>query len=94
MKRAATAAEKRHLDRVAKLPCAVCGAWPVQVHHIREGFGMGQRAPHALTLPLCPEHHQGKTGIHGDRSAWRLRNMTELSALADTILKLETMENG
>lgn len=31
----------------------------------------------------------GKTGIHGDRSAWRLRKLTELDALADTIRRLE-----
>lgn len=92
MKRAATAAEKRHLDRVAKLPCAICGAWPVHVHHIREGFGMGQRAPHALTLPLCPEHHQGTDGVHGSKACLRLIKKSELDLLAETILKLEAMK--
>lgn len=81
---------QRHKARVASLPCAVCGApGPSNVHHIREGQGMSQRADHFLTIPLCYEHHQGKTGIHGDRSAWRLRKMSELDALADTIRMLE-----
>ena len=77
--------ERRHLDRVAALPCAVCGARPVEVHHLREGQGMAQRAPHWLSVPLCVEHHRGKTGIHGDRSAWKLRKLDELSALAETL---------
>lgn len=31
-----TNAEKQHLDRVASLPCCLCGDTPVQVHHVRE----------------------------------------------------------
>jgi hypothetical protein len=89
MKHAATAAEKRYMGRVAELPCAVCGApGPSAVHHIREGQGGAQRAPHWLTVPLCPHCHQGPQGIHGDRSAWRLRKLSELDALADTIRRL------
>lgn len=89
MRRNATLAEKRHMERVARLPCAVCGQpGPSMVHHIRAGQGMAQRANNFLTIPLCPEHHQGQTGIHGDRSAWRMRKLTELDALADTIRRL------
>jgi len=81
---------QRHMGRVAELPCCVCGQpGPSIVHHIRAGQGMAQRASDFLTLPLCHEHHVGRTGIHGDRSAWRLRKLDELGALADTIRKLE-----
>lgn len=84
-----TLAEKRHLNRVASLPCGVCEALgPSCVHHIREGQGMSQRANHFLTVPLCHECHQGKHGIHGDRSAWRLRKLTELDVLADTFRQI------
>lgn len=83
-----SAAERRHLARVASLPCFICGAMPCEVHHIRAGQGMGQRASHFLSIPLCVEHHRGKTGIHGDRSAWKLRSMNELDALADTLAKV------
>lgn len=38
---------------------------PTNVHHIKEGTGLGERSPHFLTVALCVEHHQGKTGIHG-----------------------------
>lgn len=84
-----TSAEKRHLARVAQLPCGVCDApGPSFVHHIREGQGMAQRASHYLTIPLCHDCHQGKHGIHGDRSAWRLRKLTELDVLANTVGEL------
>ena len=69
MKRKATAAQKRHLERVAALGCAVC-KWcmgidgtPAQVHHVRLHHGWG-RSGHEATIPLCPEHHTGNTGVH------------------------------
>lgn len=80
---------QRYMARVKELPCAVCGApGPSDAHHIRMGFGKGEKASDFLTVPLCKEHHQGKTGIHGDRSAWRLRKMDEHDALAYTIRRL------
>jgi len=36
-----------------------------EIHHIRAGVGKAQRSDHFTTLPLCPEHHRGRTGIHG-----------------------------
>lgn len=87
--RAKTAAGSAHLARVKGLPCACCGAAaPSDAHHIREGQGGAQRAPDFLAIPLCKEHHQGKTGVHGDKSAMRLRKLTELDMLADTIRRL------
>lgn len=78
-----TAAGKRHMTRIKRMGCVVCGAPPPSyAHHIRTGQGMSQRASDFLTLPLCYECHQGKSGIHGDRSAWRLRKLSELDALA------------
>lgn len=81
-------ADKRHMGRVAELPCACCGADGVQVHHIREGQGMAQRANNFLTIPLCPACHVGQFGVHGDKSAMRLRKLTELDMLAHTIERL------
>ena len=58
-KRAATAAEKAHRDKVAKLGCLVCRE-PATIHHVT-GFAdrMG-RAPRRedRIVPLCPMHHQ------------------------------------
>lgn len=84
------AAEKRHLDRVGSLGCALCrrigyGETPAEVHHIREGQGAAQRAQNWLTIPLCPTHHRGDHGIHGDRKSFRNAAVDELDLLSDTI---------
>ncbi len=84
-------AGKRHMARVAALPCCICGAQPVEVHHIREGQGAAQRAQDTLTIQLCVEHHRGDEGIHGlGRKGFYMRHKRdELDLLAET---LETLE--
>lgn len=77
--------ERRYMDRVAQLPCVLCGSHGVQVHHIREGQGMAQRASNFLVVPLCPDCHQGPSGVHGDKSLMRIKKMSELDMLAATI---------
>lgn len=91
MKRA-TAAERRHMDRVAALGCILCRRLGVHqsgktdLHHIREGQGAAQRAPNWLVVPLCHDGcHQGRCGIHGDRSMLRIAKADELDLLAWTI---------
>lgn len=76
------------MDAVAGLTCAVCGAYGVQVHHIRAGQGMSQRASDFLTVPLCVDCHTGKGGIHGDRSMMRIRGLSEIDLVADTIRRV------
>jgi hypothetical protein len=85
-----SAAEKRWMERVAALPCVVCSALPVELHHIREGQGGGQRAQHTLVLPLCPEHHRGASGVHGlgKRGFYAQYRHDELDLLAKTIEQL------
>jgi hypothetical protein len=63
------------------------GQTPAQLHHLREGQGMSQRAADTLVIPLCPEHHQGKNGLHGlgTREFERRYKTTELDLLAETI---------
>ena len=66
------AAEKRYLEAVAELGCMVCAS-PAEVHHIRAGQGMAQRAGNHLVIPLCPEHHRiGGHGvaIHAGQRSW------------------------
>lgn len=82
---------QRHMGKVAALGCILCrrlgyGQTPALVHHIRTGIGMGKRASDFDTIPLCPEHHQGMTGIHGmGRKAWeRHHGITELELLQET----------
>lgn len=85
----ATMAEAAHMGRVAALGCLLCGA-PAEVHHLREGQGMSQRASNWLTVPLCPEHHRGASGLHGlgERGFERRHRLGELDLLAQTIERL------
>lgn len=84
-----TKAEREWMGRVARLPCACCGTYDgSQVHHIRDGMGMSQRASNWLTAPLCEGCHTGQYGVHGDKSRMRARKQSELDWLADTIQKL------
>ena len=85
-------AQKRHMEKVAGVGCILCrrlglGNSPAQLHHIREGQGMSQRAEDTLVIPLCPEHHQGGAGIHGMgvKAFERTYRVTELDLLAETL---------
>lgn len=83
------------MGRVASLGCIVCaslgyGSTEAEVHHVREGQGMAQRASGFLSVPLCPEHHRGATGLHGlgERGFERRYRMDEMDLLAKTIERL------
>ena len=70
MKKTPTVDEKKHMMRVAELGCMVCKRMgyegtPAEIHHKRAGTGAGRRSSHYDAIPLCPEHHRGKTGLHG-----------------------------
>ena len=92
MSKPASAAERRYLDRVASIGCVLCrhlglGATPAEVHHLKEGQGLSQRAEHWLTVALCPEHHRGETGLHGlgTKGFYNRYKLDELDLLAFTI---------
>lgn len=53
-----TAADRRHMERIAQMPCLVCGAQST-VHHVTASIH-GGRLPrrHDRVVPLCPKHHQ------------------------------------
>lgn len=82
-----SAAGKRHMARVARLACVLCGAEPVEVHHIREGQGAAQRAQDTLTVALCPDCHRGPNGLHGlgTRGFYARYKRDELDLLAATL---------
>jgi hypothetical protein len=61
---------RERFDYLSDMGCILCSrlgmpGTPAEIHHIRAGQGMGQRAPDNKTIPLCPEHHRGDTGVHG-----------------------------
>ena len=85
-----TKAEQQHLSRVAALGCVLCRRLgyrdtPAEIHHPRTGQGMSQRASHFEAVPLCREHHQGDTGVHGlgRRAFERVYGCTERELLAE-----------
>lgn len=56
--KAASALEKRHIARVAELPCLVCGR-SATVHHVTASIHGGRLTrSHMRVVPLCPTHHQ------------------------------------
>lgn len=73
--------KRNYLNTLAELGCYCCRAEgiesPAMIHHIREGMGMGQRAPDiGGTIPLCEGHHQGnfdtsKLAFHRNPKLWR-----------------------
>lgn len=88
---------KRHMARVAKVPCVLCarmglGETPAIVHHMKLGTGASDRASDFLTIALCPEHHVGPGGVHMLKEhGLRLRyNVSEIDLLADTVEALES----
>lgn len=93
MSKRASAAERAYLGRVAALGCILCRHLRIrqetatQVHHIKEGQGLSQRAEHWLTIPLCHDHHLGANGLHGlgTRGFATRYKLEELDLLAFTI---------
>lgn len=83
---------KNHMGKISALGCILCrhlgyGATPAEVHHIRDGQGAAQRASDFLTVPLCPEHHRGASGVHGlgVRGFETRYKLAEIDLLAMTI---------
>lgn len=82
----------RYKSRVADIGCILCrhlslGATPAQLHHPRADQGGAERASDWLVIPLCLEHHQGKSGFHGlGTRAFEVRyKLSELDLLAMTL---------
>lgn len=65
---------RNHLAAVAQLPCVICGAWPVSVHHCISGRYSMRKSSDLDTIPLCWFHHQGPEGIHADKAAWEAKH--------------------
>ncbi len=63
-KQGKSATDRRHHAKVALLPCLVCQAWPVDVHHVVGYADRMGRAPkrHDRVVPLCKNHHDIQHG--------------------------------
>ena len=85
------AGDRAHMAKVAGLGCVVCrnlghGHRVAEVHHLKINplsglhLGLGQRASHKHTIPLCPSHHKGPFGVgyHGGPHEFGRKFGTEL----------------
>lgn len=85
------------LSRVAALGCIVCknlglGEMPAEIHHVRTGQGIGQRADHRKTIPLCQQHHRvGGHGvaIHAGKKTWEQKYGSETALLIQVVSELD-----
>lgn len=86
-KPAQTVAQRRHVHRVKLLPCGVCGDGgddlsPSEAHELEQGLWF-------TAIPLCADCHRGSfNGIHGEARIWKVRKLTELIVLDQTIERL------
>ena len=64
---------REHMARVAQLPCVICRAWPVEVHHVISDRYSQRKASDFEVIPLCFAHHRGPEGIHAGKSSWEDR---------------------
>jgi|TARA_R100000482_G_C5125363_1_gene148393 hypothetical protein len=53
----------QHLSKVAELGCIVCRKMgypdtPAEIHHIKNGSGIGKKSSHLEAIPLCAYHHR------------------------------------
>ena len=58
-------ADRERLNKLSELGCVVCsnegrGFVDTEIHHLKghRWSGMGKRASHLHTIPLCPVHHR------------------------------------
>lgn len=82
-KPAPTATERKHIERIAQMPCAVCGCdGPSEVHEPEQGKWF-------LSIPLCIVcHRDNKYGLHGQRMNWKALKLSEMGALNETLRKV------
>lgn len=92
-----TKAEREHIVRVARLGCMACRKLnvftpDVEIHHVRLGQGIGQRASHFDVIGLCAAHHRtGGHGVafHAGRQTWEAEFGTEAELLEQVRREVE-----
>ena len=96
-----TRADKQHLSDVASLGCIACrnaGLGPslAEIHHVRTGSGMAQRAAHTRVLPLCPRHHRAcyPTGFHAAPKSWQAEHGSEEALLAQVVREVAVLRKN
>jgi Recombination enhancement, RecA-dependent nuclease len=96
-----TMADKQWLDDVSSLGCVACrnagyGTTPAEIHHVRTGSGMAQRAAHTQVLPLCPRHHRAcyPPGFHAAPKSWQVEHGSEETLLAQVVREVAELRKN
>lgn len=82
-----TIAEREWVGRIKSMPCICCVMLCRQAldesdaHEIRQGSWF-------LSIPLCKDCHQGKSGVHGDRTYLRILKCDEFDLLNETLRRM------
>jgi len=88
--------EAAHKAKLAGIGCMLCRRLygphepgPVELHHLRTG-GWG-KGDYRTIIPLCREHHQGNTGVHGmgTKAFERHYGLTQQDLLDDALRAIE-----
>lgn len=79
---------KAHLAFIARLPCVICHAEPVECAHIRMGDfergkfqALAKKPSDAWVVPLCPSCHRNGPGAQhsmGERNFWERHHVDPL----------------
>lgn len=68
------------------MPCIGCGRWGVELHHTMLRFPEKRhRRDHRFQIPICPDCHRGRDGIHGignEVKWWATVGKSEAEAIA------------
>ena len=96
-----TKVDQQHLSDVASLGCIACrnaGLGPslAEIHHVRSGSGMAQRAEHTRVLPLCPRHHRAcyPTGFHAAPRTWQQEHGSEGALLEQVAMEVAELRKN
>lgn len=96
-----TRADKQWLDDVSSLCCIACrnadlGPSFAEIHHVRSGAGIAQRAAHTQVLPLCPRHHRAcyPTGFHAAPKSWQAEHGSEETLLAQVAREVAVLRKN
>ena len=82
-KKAMTTAEREHVTAIKEMPCGVCEtSGPSEAHELEQGQWF-------TAIPLCEDCHRGAfNGIHGQQRIWKVKKLTELLVLNNTVREL------
>jgi hypothetical protein len=84
IKKTKPARDKKYLNWVRTLPCAICGGGPCQAAHQRLlSGGMGSKPSDYHAIPCCPachmfEHNKGVLTLWNERTFHRFESKHEL----------------